>query len=155
MGRINRLHHIGMSVPSLDEARAFYVGLLGFTELGAGDFDRDPEVDTIMGLKGAVGTAAFLQNSDCMLELFEFAAPEQLEAQDKRRPVNLHGITHICLDVTDVLGLQARLKGAGMDFHSDPVDKAGVRTCYGRDPFGNVIELQEIVEADPLTGEPK
>ena len=149
---INHLHHVGMSVPSLDEARRFYVDLLGFKELGEGGFADDPEIDAIMGLEGAAAKAAFLTFGDFKIEMFEFAAPAQ-ERDDAGRPVHRHGITHFCLDVTDVRALQARLKAAGMRFHSDPIDKAGVRTCYGRDPFGNVIELQEIVSGDPTAGE--
>ena len=151
MAEINFLHHVGMSVPSLDEARRFYVDLLGFEELGGGEFDRDSDIDQIMALDGAAAKAAFLAFGDFKIEMFEFAAPAQ-GRDDAGRPVHLHGISHFCLDVSDVLGLHARLKSAGMRFHSDPVDKAGVRTCYGRDPFGNVIELQEIIESDPTQG---
>ncbi|MBV1688979.1 VOC family protein [Novosphingobium sp. G106] len=152
MKGINMLHHIGMSVPSLDEARSFYVDVLGFEELGAGEFERDPEIDRIMGLKDSAARAVYLRLGDAKIEMFEFSAPAQGRGSADR-PVHLHGFTHICLDVTDVLGLHARLAEAGMSFHSAPVEKMGVRTVYGRDPFGNVIELQEIVTADPTDGE--
>jgi catechol 2,3-dioxygenase-like lactoylglutathione lyase family enzyme len=151
MGKINCLHHVGMSVPSLDEARRFYVDLLGFEELGSGEFDSDSDIDRIMALKGAAAKVAFLSFGDFKIEMFEFAAPAQERAEEVR-PVNLHGYTHLCLDVTDVRSLHERLNKAGMQFHSDPVDKAGVRTVYGRDPFGNAIELQEIVDFDPTEG---
>ena len=151
MGGINFLHHVGMSVPSLAEARGFYVDLLGFAEVGTGEFAEDGDIDRIMALEGAAAKAAFLTFGDFKIEMFEFAAPAQ-GRDDTGRSVHRHGITHICLDVTDVRGLHARLKAAGMRFHSDPVDKAGVRTVYGRDPFGNVIELQEIIEFDPTRG---
>ncbi len=148
MGEINFLHHVGISVPSLEEARNFYIDLLGFTELGAGGFAKDADIDRIMALKDAAANAMFLAFGDFKIEMFEFAHPEQ-GRDDGGRPVHLHGISHFCLDVTDVLGLHARLKAAGMRFHDDPIDKAGVRTVYGRDPFGNVIELQEIIAGDP------
>ena len=151
MGKMNFLHHVGMSVPSLDEARRFYVGLLGFSELGAAEFARDEDIDRILALEGASAKVAFLAFGDFKIEMFEFLAPEQ-HRDDTGSPVHFHGITHLCLDVTDVREVHARLKAAGMRFHSDPVDKAGVRTVYGRDPFGNVIELQEIVESDPISG---
>lgn len=148
MSSINHFHHIGMSVPSLDEARKFYIDLLGFSELGSGEFDRDAEVDRIMALHGAAAKVAFLAFGDFKIEMFEFAQPTQRRA-DEGKSVHLHGISHFCLDVTDVKSIHQRLTDAGMRFHSTPVDKAGVRTVYGRDPFGNVIELQEIVEFDP------
>jgi catechol 2,3-dioxygenase-like lactoylglutathione lyase family enzyme len=151
MGKINFLHHVGISVPSLEEARKFYIDLLGFTELGSAEFARDQDVDRIMGLKGAVAKAMFLSHGDFKIEMFEFAEPTQTR-DDSAKPVYLHGISHFCLDVTDVREIHARLKVAGMRFHSDPVDKEGVRTVYGRDPFGNAIELQEIIDFDPTEG---
>ena len=151
MQGINMLHHVGMSVPSLDEGRRFYVDVLGFEELGVGQFEHDPQIDRILGLSNSAARAAYLRLGEVKIEMFEFSAPaQQREATD--RPVHLHGFTHICLDVTDVNGLHARLAAAGMTFHSAPVDKMGVRTVYGRDPFGNVIELQEIVTTDPTDG---
>lgn len=152
MEGINTLHHIGMSVPSLEEGRRFYVDLLGFEELGAGAFERDPEIDRIMGLEGAAARAVYLRLGNAKIEMFEFGSPEQPRGPVDR-PVHIHGITHLCLDVTDVLSLHARLAAAGMAFHSKPVDKMGVRTVYGRDPFGNVIELQEIIAIDPTDGD--
>ena len=41
-----------------------------------------------------------------------------------------------------------RLQAAGMLFHCPPVDYGTVKTTYGRDPDGNVIELQEIKSPD-------
>ena len=152
MAKINAIHHVGMSVPSLGEARAFYIGVLGFNELGGGEFEADSDIDRIMALTGAAAEVAFLTFGDFKIEMFEFGAPKQ-DRDDTGKPVYLHGITHLCLDVTDVRDLHARLKAAGMRFHSDPVDKEGVRTVYGRDPFGNVIELQEIIEFDPTEGQ--
>jgi predicted enzyme related to lactoylglutathione lyase len=61
----------------------------------------------------------------------------------------LHGITHVCLDVTDLDAEYARLKAAGMTFHCPPqAIGMDVRTTYGRDPDGNVIELQEVLSAE-------
>ncbi|MGE5260780.1 MAG: VOC family protein [Actinomycetota bacterium] len=47
----------------------------------------------------------------------------------------------------DVQKEYERLKAAGMKFHCPPVHveaKFSVVTVYGRDPFGNVIELEEV-----------
>ena len=57
-----------------------------------------------------------------------------------------HGITHLCLDVSDIDAEYARLKGAGMRFHCPPQDLGAARATYGRDPDGNVVELQEVME---------
>ncbi len=61
--------------------------------------------------------------------------------------MNEHGITHICLDVTDVDAEYERLQAAGVTFHCPPQEFAGVsKVTYARDPDGNVIELQEILQ---------
>ena len=56
-----------------------------------------------------------------------------------------HGITHICLDVTDIDEEYERLKAAGMLFHCPPQDVGdGVRCTYGCDPDGNIVEIVEV-----------
>jgi predicted enzyme related to lactoylglutathione lyase len=59
------------------------------------------------------------------------------------------GITHLCFDVVDLDWEYERLSNAGMTFHCSPQDvAAGIRTTYGRDPDGNVVELQEVASAE-------
>ena len=147
---INRLHHIGMSVPDLDKAVAFYVGVLGFQRSNPAGFDRIAEVDRIIGLKDATARVEFLRRGALWIGMFEFSAPAQPAHQDME-PVNRYGISHFCLDVSDVDTVVAECRAKGMRFHNDPISIAGVRTAYGRDPFGNVIELQEILDADAAT----
>jgi catechol 2,3-dioxygenase-like lactoylglutathione lyase family enzyme len=122
MEGINFLLHVGMSVPSLEEARHSYVDLLGFSELGAGAFAKDDDIDRIMRLKEAAAKVAFLALGNFKIEMFEFDAPVQDRARNDR-PVHLHGFTHLCLDVSDVVALHARLSAAGMAFHSAPVTR--------------------------------
>jgi predicted enzyme related to lactoylglutathione lyase len=63
--------------------------------------------------------------------------------------VNDAGLTHICFDVVDVDAEYARLRDLGVEFHTEPVEFGGtVRTTYGRDPDGNVFELQEVIALD-------
>lgn len=143
--QINGVHHIGMSVPSLDAARAFYVGLLGLEELSNSNWTDSPVIDRLLRLSGTTGKLMFLATGNTYIEVFEFAAPASVPLTGER-PVNAFGFTHLCLDVDDTDAIHARLKAAGMDFHCDPISASGVRTVYGRDPFGNVIELQQVVE---------
>jgi extradiol dioxygenase family protein len=91
-----------------------------------------------------------LKKGNAYLELFQYESPVPKEA-DPNRPVNDHGFTHICLDVTDLDGEYERLKAAGMHFHCAPIDMPNEKTVYGRDPFGNVLELQEIKNPDSPT----
>jgi catechol 2,3-dioxygenase-like lactoylglutathione lyase family enzyme len=147
-GRINGVHHIALSVPDLDKARKFYVGLLGFEEGPAGSWAPGTAMnDRIMRLTGSSGRAMFVRAGNIFLEFFEFATPKPAPLEPDR-PVCNYGYTHMALDVTDLASIHTRLEAAGMDFHTIPLDGYGVSTTYGRDPFGNVIELQEIHNED-------
>ncbi|MCY1251554.1 hypothetical protein D9M72_653300 [compost metagenome] len=90
-----------------------------------------------------------LQGRNLCIELFQFEAPAQLphDAVHAERPVHLYGITHFCIDVKDIHSVYQRLLDAGIRFHAPPQDFGSVRATYGRDPDGNVFELQEILDA--------
>ena len=61
-------------------------------------------------------------------------------------------VTHIYgFDVKDIDVEYERLVNAGVKFHTPPPksDQLGggkIRATYGRDPDGNVIELQEVLD---------
>ena len=88
-----------------------------------------------------------MKAGNAMFELFEYASPKPKEA-DPNRPVNDHGLTHICLDVTDLSSEYVRLKDAGMSFNSEPLGSGDSYSVYGRDPDGNVVELVEFGRPD-------
>ena len=142
---INGIHHVGMSVPDIDRARDFYVDLLGFEEVNRVEWGGSDEVDAIMRLRGSSGRVMVLCTANAFIEMFEFATPvpDKLAGE---RAVNQYGFTHLCLDVSDTDAAHARLVAAGMDFHCKPIGTAGVKAVYGRDPFGNVLELQQIID---------
>ena len=79
------------------------------------------------------------------MELFQYRVPpptftRPLQAFDK-------GYTHFCVDVTDIEGEYERLKGLGMTFSQrGPIDVGHVKSIYGRDPEGNLIEIQQTAE---------
>jgi len=141
---INRLHHIGMSVPNLDIGKRFYCDVLGFEEARTVGFGSEASVDAILGLKKASAKVAFLRRGDLWIEMFEFSSPSP-KANDKDVLVCEYGFSHLCLDVTDVDTVYEQCCDKGMQFHTAPVSTHGVKTTYGRDPFGNVIEIQEIM----------
>jgi catechol 2,3-dioxygenase-like lactoylglutathione lyase family enzyme len=98
---INRLHHIGMSVPNLDIGKRFYCDVLGFEEARTVGFGSEASVDAILGLKKASAKVAFLRRGDLWIEMFEFSSPSP-KANDKDVLVCEYGFSHLCLDVTDV-----------------------------------------------------
>jgi catechol 2,3-dioxygenase-like lactoylglutathione lyase family enzyme len=142
---IRGIHHTAISTGDLDRALRFYRDLLGLEVVSEFQWPKGSAVaDRITGLEGSSARAAMLRAGNAFVELFEYAAP-QPRPGDPARPVCDHGITHICLDVSDLDAEYSRLQAAGMKFHCPPQELGGgVKTTYGRDPDGNVIELQEI-----------
>jgi catechol 2,3-dioxygenase-like lactoylglutathione lyase family enzyme len=141
---IRGIHHTAISTPDLDRALAFYRDLLGFEVVVNGAWPRGVEsVDTLIGLKNSAARMVMLKKGNAMLELFEFESPAPAPGAPQR-PVNDHGLTHICLDVTDLGSEYLRLKDAGMFFQSEPVGTGDSCSVYGRDPDGNVIELMDF-----------
>ncbi len=149
-------NHVAMSVPDMERALEFYSDILGFEKILDYGWPAGTEVaDQILAVKGTSARCCMVRTTNLIIELFEFGAGNPAE-QNPDRPVIDHGFTHLCLAVTDLDADYARLSAAGMRFHSAPVDAApGVRTVYGRDPFGNVIELEEsqgrIAPHDPVS----
>jgi len=140
------VNHVGLSVPDMDRALQFYCELLGFEKLSDAGWPSGTEsADRILAVEGTSARVCHLGSSNLLLELFQFGDCNPV-SQDPNRPVVDHGITHLCLAVTDLDAEFARLSAAGMVFHSPPTDVGipGVRTVYGRDPFGNVVELEEV-----------
>ncbi len=148
---INGVHHVAMSTGDLDRIVAFYTEHLGFDVVMKSEWNANrPEIDKILGLEKSAARQRMLKAGNTYLEVFEYSSPEP-KPGDPNRPVNDHGYTHFCLDVTDIDAEYERLLAAGMTFHCAPApaEKLGsgkIRAIYGRDPDGNVIELQEILD---------
>jgi catechol 2,3-dioxygenase-like lactoylglutathione lyase family enzyme len=148
-GTIRGVHHVAISTGDLERAIEFYEGLLGFEVVWRFAWPVGiPTADLITGLEGSSAKAAILRAGNTHIEIFEYSSPTP-KAGDPKRPVCDHGITHIALDVIDIDAVYERLQAAGMSFHCPPQPVGGeTRATYGRDPDGNVVELQELQPAD-------
>ena len=142
---IRGIHHVAISTGDLERSLRFYRDLLGFEEALRFDWQAGTEMaDRITELKESAARSVMLRAGNAYVELFEYQSPTP-KPVDPERPVCDHGITHLCLDVTDIDTLYERLVSAGMRFHCPPQDAGGgIRTTYGRDPDGNVVEIQQI-----------
>lgn len=151
---IRGIHHVALSTPDLDRLVAFYTDVIGFTPAFETRWHDKEVIDRIVALPGSAARSAMLRSGNAFLEIFEYSAPVGALA-DPGRGANDHGYTHFCLDVVDIDAEYERLCAAGMTFHCPPppTDELGgglLRATYGRDPDGNIIELQEIL--DPQIG---
>lgn len=142
---IRGVHHVAVSTPDARRMLHYYRDLLGFELVFDTGWEAGTDIaDRITGLDESAARQLMVRAGNFFLEIFEYSSPPP-RAQDGRRPVNDHGITHFALDVLDIDAEYERLTQAGIEFHSPPVDLAGgVRMCYSRDPDGNVVELQEL-----------
>ena len=141
---IKGFHHAAISTPDLQRCIDFYTNVIGGEVAWTFGWPAGtPEADQVTGLQNSAAQAAMLKIGDTFLEVFEFSSP-QSKPQSGKRPVNNHGITHICLEVTDIRTEYKRLHDAGMEFNCEPQQQDGSSMVYGRDPDGNVVELIEF-----------
>lgn len=146
------LHHVALVVTDLDEGIAFYSNHLGFELVDRFEWDGDNAViDATIGLPGSSARGAMMKTSNAFVELWQYRAPQ---SQDRRAEPNDRGYSHIALQVQGIDEEHARLTAAGMTFVGPPVNFGTSSAIYGRDPFGNVVELYEMRDAShpQLTG---
>jgi len=80
--RTEGVHHVGLTVPQLDEATAFFVEGLGFEQVG-----EKPEYP-----------AVFVSDGTTMITLWQAEDPASAVPFDRRRVIGLH---HLALRVAD------------------------------------------------------
>ena len=149
---IRGIHHIGINCRDLDRMKRFYIEAFGFELVDSEGFSwaDEPAMDVIVDVPGSKAKGCMLRAGSCYLEMFEYASP----ASDLDRPLRPYdrGYTHFCIDVTDIEADMAHLKSCGMTFNQrEFVDVGHVKTLYGYDPEGNVIEVQECAPANGFT----
>jgi glyoxylase I family protein len=151
---IRGVHHVAVSTGDLDRLVAFYTGLFGFEVVMSTEWSDRPVIDEIVGLEGSSARQAMLRSGNAYLEIFEYRSPRGRRPGLNDRTAADHGYTHFCIDVTDIDAEYERLVAAGMTFHCAPPQLGAgmIRATYGRDPDGNIVELQEIIDpAIPFT----
>lgn len=144
------IHHIAISVPSLEQAKVFYVEKLGFSVADEAHLPPSEEGDKVAALKNVDCNVLMVKAGNMFLEIFEFHHPTP-SLQDNRRVCD-HGYTHLAFEVEDVHEAYQFLKQAGVKWHTTPTEAGeGYLVTYGRDPFGNVIEIQQLVSGLPYS----
>ena len=139
------IHHVAMHTANFDRLIDFYDRAFGFKPVAEPmSWANEPDIDATIGVPGSAARAVMLKAGTCYLEVFEYSSPPAREGQPLRP--NDHGYTHFCVDVTDIRAEYERLKQEGMTFAKDsPLDMGDIKAVYGKDPDGNIIEIQEVV----------
>jgi glyoxylase I family protein len=140
---INGIHHVAVHVRNLDRMAKFYKDAFGFEPADAEFGWRDNAlIAQIIDVPRSTARGIMLRAGGCYLELFEYSAPDPVSTRPLA-PFD-RGYTHFCVDVTDIEKEYERLRALGMTFgHPHPLNAGNVKTIYGKDPEGNIIEIQE------------
>jgi catechol 2,3-dioxygenase-like lactoylglutathione lyase family enzyme len=130
----------------MDRMIRFYREAFGFEVVGEPfSWQNDEFIDRIVDVKGSAAKGCMLRAGTCYIEMFQYSAP----APGVTKPLNPFdkGYTHFCVDVTEIDYEYERLKGLGMTFSEPaPIDVGHVKSIYGRDPEGNLIEIQQTAD---------
>jgi catechol 2,3-dioxygenase-like lactoylglutathione lyase family enzyme len=141
---IRGIHHVAMVTRNLERILRFYREGLGFEIIRDVFTASGPQFSSVVGLPEATANVAMLRSRNLILEFFEYKAPASPSTDI--RHANSMGWTHIALDVVDIDTVYHRALAAGATFHVPPQDFGELKSTYGRDPDGNIFEIQELVE---------
>lgn len=141
------MHHIGITVPNIEEAIAFFRAVFGAIEVfRTGPFDVDQDF-----MKNKLGASAqstirdlvFLRCGEgTSVELFEYEGEKDARP---RRSSEVGGM-HLCFEVDDVHACAERLRAEGVQMLDGPnlVESgplAGFNWIYFRAPWGLILEV--------------
>jgi catechol 2,3-dioxygenase-like lactoylglutathione lyase family enzyme len=142
------VEHIGLTVPDLEAATAFFVDVLGAEALfEAGPFaSEDDWMERHLGVhpRAAIRRLRMLRlAAGPSVELFEYSSPDQ----DDSRPGNSDaGGHHLAFYVADIAAAVDHLKRHGVKILGDPTTltdgaSAGLSWVYFLAPWGLQLEL--------------
>jgi glyoxylase I family protein len=148
---IRGIHHLGINCRDMVRMQRFYTEAFGFQPVDDGfGWADEPMMDHIVDLPGTAAKGVMMRAGTCYVELFQYSAPPP-QMPDPKRPHD-RGYTHFCVDVTDMESDIVHLQKCGMTFNDrDFVDVGHVKTIYGYDPEGNVIEVQQCAPQNGFT----
>jgi catechol 2,3-dioxygenase-like lactoylglutathione lyase family enzyme len=157
---IRGMDHVGITVSDIDEATRFFELAFGaeaiYDSVSHSDDDvKGEEAEGILNLFPGTEIKAVRMltlKHGPGLELFEMKGPEQNPPQ---RPSD-YGIQHFAVHVDDMQAAIARFEDAGGKMFTSPQPlmfptEVGQNNyfCYGRTPWGSVIELISLPSPMP------
>jgi len=134
-----RGHHVAVRTPSLAEAKDFYVGKLDFRVIAEWDYADEklaylaPPTDDHFYIE-VLGGGNTLPT-------------EVRPYTDLGDSLKYRGYHHLCLNVTSVDETVAKLRGRGVRIVTEPFVLPAIsrRLAFFCDPFGNLVELAEVL----------
>lgn len=152
------VHHVGITVPDIEEATDFFVEVLGCQLVHSlAPMMAD---DDFMAIQLDVHPRAVLSairllrcGSGSNLELFEFESPDQRTETPGNADI---GSAHLAFQVEDMASALEYLDARGVEILGDPQfvtegPSTGVRWIYVRAPWG--LQLELISYPEPMAYE--
>lgn len=140
--------HIGFTVPDLDEAEDFLVGILGAVPvytLGERRFDDSDFMAVHLGVhpRTAIKAIRFYRlGNGTNIETFQYDSADGQAPQPRNSDIGGH---HIAIYVDDMAAAVAFLRERGVEVMGEPVPSsgaaAGQQWVYFRSPWGMQFEL--------------
>jgi len=127
-----RPHHVGISVPNLEESIAWYHRMLGFELVRRMSKEADPKM-----------VFALLRHGDFNLELFQVDGDRDMPAYrfDPTADLYVHGIKHLAFEVEDARTAASELAAKGARIALGPVETPGATYVFIADNAGIPFEL--------------
>ena len=122
------VHHVGLTVPRLEESRAFFLETLGYEQVG-----EVPDYP-----------AVFLSDGQVMITLWQAEDPERARPFDRKRSIGLH---HLALAVENQAALKAlherlaRVEGVIVEFAPEPLGGGPTQHMMCAIPGGIRVEF--------------
>ena len=125
-------HHVGISVPNLEESVAWYENMFGFKVIARMSQDDYPKM-----------TRAIMQRDDCYIEVFQVVGSKPIPEyrKDAAADVRVHGIKHFSFQVEDVYTAVESLKAKGANITMGPVESPRSTFAFISDNAGNNFEI--------------
>ena len=142
------MHHVGITVPNIEEGIAFFKAVFGAVEVfRTGPFNVDGSF-----MRQKLGTPPHTRIRDLVflrcgestsVELFEYSGEDSSARPRRNSEV---GGTHLCFEVEDVFASAERLRAQGIDLLEGPntVEEgplAGFNWIYFTAPWGQSLEI--------------
>ncbi len=127
------VHHVGLTVPNIEDTRAFFMDVLGFQKVG-----EKPEYPAVFVSDGAV-----------MITLWQVSDPSTASAFDRKNCVGLH---HLALRVSnqavllELHGILEQHPGVDVEFAPESLGGGEVQHMMCNIPGGVRVEFIALPE---------
>lgn len=134
-----RGHHVALRVPNYEIAKSWYVDKLDFRVVHEWPFADEQ-----------LAYLAPANDDHFMIELLGGGDPLPIDApayKDLADSLRYSGYHHFCINVADIDATVAELRKRGVTIVTEPfkLDDISRKLAFFADPFGNLIELAEVV----------